>query len=144
MNTIVALNLELTLSILDPNDLPKMWADLEPLIIEACEHSQGESNPQTVVDGLLSGAYQMLVFMRGQVPESVLLITISQFATGKRILEIVLASGKGLKSWVHFEPQLLTIARQYGCTNVRMIGREGIQRMLKDWNRTSVVLERSV
>ena len=144
MNTIVELNPELTLSILTPNDLPGMWADLEPLLIEACEHSNGESNVQSVVDGVFAGAYQMLVFMRGHVPESVLLLTISQFPTGKKILEIVLASGKGLKSWIHFEPQLLGIAKQYGCTSVRMIGREGIQRMLPEWKRAAVVLERSI
>lgn len=144
MNHIVELSPELTLSILNPNDLPGMWSDLEPLLIEACEHSNGESNVKSVVDGVFNGAYQMLVFMRGHVPESVLLLTISEFTTGKRILEIVLASGKGLKSWIHFEPQLLAIAKQYGCTSVRMIGREGIQRMLTDWKRTAIVLERSV
>lgn len=144
MKNIVELSPELTVSIVDMNDMPRMWSDLEPLFIEACKHSNGESSPQSIVDSILSGAVTLVAFMRGLVPQSILILTISQFGTGKRILEVVLASGSGMRDWMKFETQMDDLARSYGCHAIRMIGREGLQRMLPEWKRTAIVLERSV
>ncbi len=144
MTQIVDLSPELSVAILNPNQLPQMWEDRRPLLEEAGEWSAGESTPQTVVHGVLGGSYQLVAFMRGHVPESVLVITMSEFGTGKRILEVLLASGSGLKNWMQHEEKMIEYAKHHGCASIRMIGREGLQRMLKGWERTAVVLEREV
>lgn len=141
---IVELTPELTVSIIDPNQMPKMWGDLGPLVQEACNWSDGESTPETVVDGICKGEYVLVAFMHGLVPSSILVLTLSNFPSGKRIMEVLLASGSGMKHWMKFEEKIAEFARMFGCASIRMIGRDGLQRMLPEWKRVAIVLERGV
>lgn len=144
MNNVLELTPNLALRIIDPNELPGFWENLLPLFEEACSWSGGESTPESVVKEMFDGNFQLWAFMHGDKPVSILVICISRFGSGKRKLEIVLASGSGLKDWLKFEHHMIAFARSMGCSELRMIGREGLQRMLPDWKRTAIVLERSV
>lgn len=142
MNAVIELTQAQRVVLLGPNDLPKAWEQLEPLLTKACEWSQGQFTPPAVVDGIMAGAYQLLAYVDGEEILSVALLTISQFPTGMRVCELLLASGEGMRDWRKFQGQVADLAKQYGCTKFRMIGREGLQRMLPDWKRVAVVLEK--
>ena len=90
----------------------------------------------------MAGNFQMLAYVDGDTVASVAVLTISQFSTGMRVCEVLLASGEGLKDWSRFEDQVAAHAKKFGCTKFRMIGREGLQRMLPAWKRVAVVLEK--
>lgn len=141
MNAVIELTQAQRVVLVGPNDLPKAWPQLEPLLAKACEWSQGQFSPEAVVNGIMSGGYQLLAYMDEDDIASIAVLTISQFPTGMRICELLLASGEGMRDWRHFQPQVAAMAKQYGCTKFRMIGREGLQRMLPDWKRTAIVLE---
>ena len=143
MSPVIELTEAQKVVLLQPNDLPKVWPQLAPLVTKACEWSQGQFNAEAVVDGVLNGSYQLLAYVDGKDVVSIAVLTISQLPTGMRICEVLLASGEGMKTWVHFEPQVEQLAKAHGCSKFRMIGREGLQRMLPHWKRTAIVLEKS-
>lgn len=142
MSPVVELTEAQRVVLLNPNDLPGLWKQLAPLVMKACEWSQGQFNAESVVDGVINGQLMMLAYIDGDVVSSIAVLTVSQFPTGTRVLEVLLASGEGLRDWSRFETQVAEQAKQYGCSKFRMIGREGLQRMLPAWKRVAVVLEK--
>jgi hypothetical protein len=141
---IVELAPDLTVTLVDPNAIPQMWDDLRPLIEQACAYSNGASSPKDVIERIMLGHFRLVAFMRGHVPQSILVLHIAQFDTGERILEVLLASGSGARDWMKFEPQMEDYARAAGCSRMRMIGREGLAKILTDWKRTAIVLEKVI
>lgn len=127
-----------------PNDLPKVWDQVAGLVEKACEYSQGQFSPLAIVDGVLDGSYTLIGFGDGDDISSIAVLTVSQFPTGLRICELLLASGEQLKDWIEFEELVGAYAKGQGCTRFRMIGRPGLQRMLSHWKRSAVVLEREL
>lgn len=127
--------------LLDPNKLPDHQEEIFPLIEKACSYSKGQFSLQGVVDGVLSGRYRMLAYLADDQVVSIAVLHVCQFDTGLRVMEILLASGEQLRDWRAFQPQVRAYAEQQGCGRFRMIGREGLQRMLPDWKRVAVVLE---
>ncbi len=134
----------LVMTFSDPNDLPKLWPQLEPMIKEACAWSAGQFNVIGIVNGILSGEYRLAAFFDRNTITGMMVMTVSEFPTGKRILDIMLASGSALKEWLHHQTQLDDYAKSFGCSTIRMIGREGLQRFLTEWKRTAIVLEREI
>ena len=108
MNAVIELTQAQRVVLVGPNDLPKAWDQLEPLITKACEWSQGQFSPEAVVNGIMSGGYQLLAYMDEDDIASIAVLTISQFPTGMRICELLLASGEGkgalVQLFAHFGP----------------------------------------
>lgn len=134
----------LSVAVVNPNDMPKLWPQLEPLIEEACRWSNGQFNVLSVVNGVLDGALRLAVFFEKDKVQSALVLTVSEFSTGRRILEVLLASGTAMREWMKLEDELTAYAKANGCHAVRMIGREGLQKALTTWKRTAIVLEREI
>jgi hypothetical protein len=128
--------------LLDPNKLPDHQEEIFPLIEKACAYSKGQFSLQGVVDGVLSGRYRMLAYLADDQVVSIAVLHVCQFDTGLRVMEILLASGNSLRDWTHFEPQVEAYAKAQGCSRFRMIGRDGLQRMLPSYKRVAVVLEK--
>lgn len=134
----------LSVRLINPNELPRVWQEVQPLLAEACRWSGEQFNLTSVVDGALDGSFQIAAFVEDDRIQSILVLTVSQFPTGKRILEVLLASGSAMRGWMKHEDELLSHAKASGCSAVRMIGREGLQKALSTWKRTAVVLEREI
>jgi len=135
----------LTLEFVGPNDFPRLWPHLHPMLKEACEWSAGQFSVAGVVEGVMNGEYRPAIFFddKGK-PLAMMILSVSQFPTGKRILEVLLASGSALKEWLTLQPQLDDYAKENECVSLRMIGREGLQRLMPEWKRTAIVLEREI
>ena len=143
--TEAAVKSRLSLVFIDPNELPHLWPHLQPLLAEACEWSAGQFSVSSVVAGIMNGEYRAAVFFdEKHMPQSLMILSVSEFPTRKRILEVLLASGSALKEWLTLQPQLDAYARQFECHSIRMIGREGLQRLMPEWKRTAIVLEREI
>ena len=135
---------KLRADLVDPNDLPKLWPQLEPLIEEACRWSDGQFSVLGVVDGIRDGRFRLVAFFERDKVQSALVLTVSEFQTRKRILEVLLASGTAMREWMKLEHELIAYAKAAGCSAIRMIGREGLQKALTTWKRTAIVLEREI
>jgi hypothetical protein len=88
MNAVAELTEAQRVVLLGPNDLPRVWEQIKPLVEKACTWSQGQFSPEAVVDGVLDGRYRMLAYMDGEDVVSIAVLTVSEFATGLRILEV--------------------------------------------------------
>lgn len=135
----------LTLQFVGPNDMPILWPHIQGMLREACEWSAGQFSVAGVVAGIMNGEYRPAVFFdEKDKPQSLMILSVSQFPTGKRILEVLLASGSALKEWLTLQPQLDAYAKENECSSLRMIGREGLARLMPEWKRTAIVLEREI
>lgn len=61
-----------------------------------------------------------------------------------KVCTIVACGGDGFRSWVHLIGKLEDYARQQRCDLVRIVGRKGWQRVLKDYATAKVILERRI
>lgn len=128
----------------DVNDLPRFWDMLEPLVINACEHSGGAFSPKIVLEGVYHGAMKMLALVEDGQAHSIMVLQVNQMPTGLRFLSILLVGGRDMDAWLPFEPELDDLARAHGCAMVRTIGRKGLAKKLPHWRMSQIVLERSV
>lgn len=58
------------------------------------------------------------------------------------VCEIVGCGGEGLSQWLPLIENIEAFARDEKCSAVRLIGRSGWQRILKDYKQTAIILER--
>lgn len=58
--------------------------------------------------------------------------------------EIMACGGRGMKSWLGFMPIIERYAKAEGCDKLRVVGRLGWRRILKEFEPTGVVLEKRV
>jgi len=141
METLLQAPVDRRLAMLSPDDLPSLWDDLYPLVSKACSYSGGKFTPDTVRTLVDTGVMRMIVYKSGESISSLVVVTVTQAATGLRLFEIVLASAEGMRDWLHFEDTVKGYAKQFGCHRMRTITGEGMQRTLRHWKRTAVVLE---
>lgn len=131
----------MTLGEVGVNALPTLWADIEPLLIEACSYSPDGMTPQTIIDEMFAGRARMLAIADERV-HSIMVVTVEVFPSGLKVLLCLMASGSDFKSvWVPHEDELKEFAREFGCTKARLIGRKGWKKMLPHWRLVGEVLE---
>ncbi len=66
---------------------------------------------------------------------------VEKFESSK-VCTIAACGGGGMRTWVHLIETLEDYARQQGCNCVRIVGRKGWQRVLKDYATAKVILEK--
>lgn len=65
-------------------------------------------------------------------------------ANGRKYCEITAYGGDDRSVWLHLVRIIEDYAKAEGCTAVRLMGRRGWARLLKDYAVTSVVMERRI
>lgn len=140
---------ELRLTLLNVNDLPRLWVQLEPLLERACEFSGGDFTPDIVLagTGLHDGVerLQILALAHGETIESIMVTCVSRAPSGKQSLECLLTAGHDIAAWLPFEPLMDEWARSLDCTIVRIPrGRKGWLKALSHWRIGGYVLEREI
>lgn len=135
---------ELRLVEIGPNDLPAVWKAIEPLIERGCAYSGGALDPQSVVDGVLTGRAKLIALADEREINSVMALQVVAMPTGQRVLEVILVGGRDVEAWAPFEPQLDAIGLAEGCEKVRTMGRKGWARRLPHWRLSAIVLERDL
>jgi hypothetical protein len=123
-----------------------MWPLLEPMILPALEHSNGELDVDTVRDNLIDKIFLAVTVSLGASIESVLVLEINEFVTGKKIMNIALGCG----FLGPFRKDLLKVldelAFEKGCEEIYIIGRPGWAKELKNdgFNTIHTVISRKV
>ncbi len=62
----------------------------------------------------------------------------------RRVCEIIACGGKGMSEWISLIEGLEKYARKEQCSAIRIIGRVGWQRVLKDYKPRRVILEKDL
>ena len=141
MEALLEVETDRHLVMLSPDDLVVVWDDIYPLIEKACSYSGGAFSPDTVRTLIDTGVMRVIVYKSGERVTSLVVVTVTQAATGLRLFEVVLASREGMRDWLHFEDTVKAYAKQFGCHRMRAVTRDSMQRTLRHWKRTAVVLE---
>ncbi len=62
----------------------------------------------------------------------------------RKVCEITALAGSGMKNWFAFLPTIEDYAKKAGCSSMRLMGRKGWARILKDYKSKHVILEKEL
>lgn len=119
-----------------PEQVDDLWPHLLPKIRKALTRSNWTEED---VRGLVKrGDYQLW-----GASDAIWMTRIVVYPDTK-VCEIVLCGGSGLQEIISNLPFVETWAREIGCKAVRVYGREGWAKALKNYNKKAVVLEKAL
>lgn len=132
---------------LPQNIIMDRWDQIAPLLEKACSFSGDRFTPETVLDGLLSGAGHLQLFIAFEDDDSIkaaAVTCLTVFGTGLKVCEILLLGGEERKGWLHFQDNVRRWAANQGCDRMVIHGRKGWVKDLSDWKVTGMTFERPV
>lgn len=94
---------------------------------------------------LISGLAQLWIVSRDNVAIVASGTTeILNANSGARILQITTLGGADLEQWMHLWPKMEVFAKAEKCDKVRLHGRRGWQKIMKDYHEPWVTLEKAI
>ena len=127
--------------------LPIVWPQIEPMLSKAVAHSNGEICISDIYERSISG--DMLILTASSDDEILVALAIEkrEFATGKAVLNVTLAGGERLKEWMEeIDKSLVQLAKDYNCSELYIVGRNGWDRALKHigYGRVHTVVSKKI
>ncbi|MBP2301577.1 hypothetical protein [Azospirillum picis] len=115
----------------------EQWARCEPWLAAALEHAHGTHLIEDIREGCLAGNLQ---FWPGK---SAAIVT--EICTYPRLKAVnFFLVGGDLEELLAMKPVIEAWAKRLGCTRAQCGGRFGWERVLKDYRRACVVLEKEI
>jgi hypothetical protein len=96
-----------------------------------------------VEQNVLSGRALLWLVMRGTAIRAAVVTELHRTET-RKVCTIVACGGADMRDWLALLSGIENFARAEGCDAVRVMGRAGWTRMLKEYRETRVVLERKI
>lgn len=125
-----------------PDTVQQVWPHVERFIRAASEHGPG-AKIDMLRRGIFSGDFILWVIWDGKDLLGVVVHSIEATENDK-LFCILACAGTGMRRWLHLLTKLEDYARGIGCTRMRMFGRTGWTRVLRDWTQTGVILDRVI
>lgn len=124
----------------EPKQVSCIWECVKHWIERAMERGdlgRFEELEHDVING------QALLWLVWKAPE-ILGATVTQIVMTQRskICVIAACGGENMRLWLPLVEKIENYARNEGCDAVRILGRKGWMRMLKDYSAPAVILER--
>lgn len=119
-----------------------VWPHVEAMLRLAV-HRTGLNTEADVRRSILDGSALLWVAWDGKVIKGVAVTEINETASG-RVCLIGYVSGKNLPEWFHLKDAIFEYARSEKCAKMRIIGRKGWLRRLKNegFVMSNIVMER--
>jgi hypothetical protein len=133
-----------------PDQVARAWLHVRPLILAAMKRG-GLSSLQPIEDAVLRG--DALLWLAwdadprsgsgaGRIAAAA--VTELHQTEWRKVCVVVACGGDNMRRWIGLLDGIEAYARAAGCEAVRIMGREGWQRMLPSYRRTGIVLERAL
>lgn len=119
------------LRLYQPNDIHLVWDDVRPHIEAALAYSDTHTLGD-IAEGLISGS--MTLWTYGEVEAALVAEIIDDFC------QIITLGGKGIERYFHYLDVIEQWAKDNGCKEMRVYGRRGWVRMLKDYDEKYTVI----
>ena len=135
------------ISLMPSENITLVWEQCEKLLQKSCKRSNGRSTPKDVFyDCLNKKATLWIIFDKADLDIVGCAITqISQYPTGKKMLNIDHVTGKKMDEWIDRGLEVIySWAKTNNCQGIEGVGREGFWNWIKkreDWKKTSVFFE---
>lgn len=123
----------------DPTHVEKVWPLVSHFILSAMKRGDGGSFAE-VQDGVLTGRALLWLAVSKEI-EGAAVTKIAITESGK-VCWIVACGGVHLSRWIDCLDAIEAYAKTVGCHAVRLMGRSGWLRVLKNYKATKIVLER--
>ena len=120
----------------DPQDVGKVWFRVRGLILAALKRGTNETPIEEVECLLATGLMLLWLVMDGI---EIVSAGVTQLSDG--VCTLVAHGGRRED---HLMETIENYARDEGCKKVRVIGREGWKRVLKEYRQPYIVLERTL
>jgi hypothetical protein len=125
--------------------VPQCWGSVVGLISLACERS-AKFTVESIRKELEEKALQLWLIVEPDNPlvQCVVVTEILNHPNGRRYCNIRIATGRGGKDWAFHIAEIEEWARQNGCHAMELLTRPGWERVLKDYRKTHVQLEKDL
>ena len=125
---------ELLISAVSPEMVPVLWPVMFEKLEKAVECANGELDMEDVFSKMMNKIMLPIVISEGENIIAVIAVEVRDFDSGKRILNVTLAGGSKLDSWVALlDETLIGLARDKNCSEIYIVGRAGWQRAIKKY-----------
>ena len=124
------------------NELSEAWPHVEKLVIDALDHGTSRVGVKDVYDGIGTGRYQLWIAW-GPAAEGIAVTEILD-TEKERIASVFICVGKNLKEWLRHLSSIENWAKAEGCSVIEAWARPGWERVLKDYKKTHVQLEKNL
>ena len=121
------------ISIVPPNLIDYMWADIAPIIKRPIDLSHDEVTLEIAKKELESGGVSLVLITKGPQLVAINTLEVRTFPTGKKCMYIPLTGGDELDGWMEeFLGMVTATAKQHGCSHIRGLAvRKGWLRKLE-------------
>lgn len=132
---------DIRLLAVDPKRVGEIWLAARPLIEKA--YKNGDQNiPDNVLHDLRCG--RRLLWLAVDEKEAIVAAMLTQLfemVSGK-MCKMQECGGERMPEWKHLRRRIEDYARAEGCTRVLVEGRPGWERIMPDYQRVAIVLEK--
>ena len=112
-------------------------------LIETALEADGPYKIEDVLSELHSGEAQLWLVMEADDVKAIVVTVLNEHPNSKTCL-LWLCAGKNRESWVHLIKNIETWAKLQGCDAMVMRGRPGWERVLKDYEKTKIILQKKL
>lgn len=132
---------DIRLIAVDPKRAQEIWPAARPLIERA--YKDGDQDvPPTILHDLTKGRRVLWLAVDGEENIIAAMLTqLFQMNSGK-MLKMQECGGERMHEWKHLRRRIEDYAKAEGCTRVLVEGRPGWERIMPDYERVAVVLEK--
>jgi len=120
---------------LPPNEIPKYWDEIEPLIRKPLKRTGGDKFYDTtdVMWKCINTDWQLWIAWNSEGIDAAITTYIEEYPSGYRTFTIYLVGGVYIERWLKTAWSILkAYAKQHKCNEIIGMGREGWPRKLKD------------
>lgn len=123
---------QLVVAAIPQNMLKIIWPKVSHMIQVAIDHSNGELTLDSMYERIENAEMLLLTVNEGDRVVATLTIDKRDFESGKKTLNVVTAGGSDMHIWINEVDRVLNeLAKEHGCEDIYIIGREGWVRTLK-------------
>lgn len=135
-------NPETYLVYVKPNQIDSAVSLSLPLINQSLSSDSAYSIKDVLIE-LRQARAQLWHVMRGQNIQAIVVTVINIHPCAKDCM-IWLCAGKDRKNWIHLLSQIEDWAKAHGCDAMVVRGRSGWEKVMKDYKKTHVILEKKL
>ena len=117
----------MNLILVEWNDAPKYWTQIEKWVEDALESSLGY-RAHDILLNVVKGDMQLWLAEENGI-QACAVTQLLQYPRA-RICSVVVIAGKEMDNWIHFETDVLRWAKEMGCKAIEGKGRKGWERKM--------------
>lgn len=134
-------------SLVNPIYLDRLWPSIVFLVNKALKKGLGEYDANSIRDGIKSGTFGLFVAADDETKiHAIAWVRIACYPL-KKVCVVSGCAGVGMENWLDtLETVIEPWAKQRGCNELRLYGREGWVHALKEqgWSRLQAVVGKSI